>query len=71
MREPCNTGPVLHAMMACPDCPTARDARAMFVEVDLGFNAVVAVLPFAVCIAAVLIILQLAAPRSGASGAAR
>jgi hypothetical protein len=50
---------------------TARDARAMFVEVDLGFNAVVAVLPFAVCIAAVLIILQLAASRRGVSGAGR
>jgi hypothetical protein len=35
----------------------------MFLEVDLLFNLVVTVLPFAVCIAATLIILQLAARR--------
>jgi hypothetical protein len=50
-------------MVACPDCPAARDARAMFLEVDLLFNLVVTVLPFAVCIAVALIVLQLGAPR--------
>ena len=43
----------------------------MFVDIDLVFNAVVAVLPFAVCIAAVLIVLELAASRSGVAGGRR
>lgn len=58
-------------MIACPDCPTARDARTMLVEVDPLFNGMVAVLPFAVCIAVVLIVLQLAAARSGVPGVQR
>jgi hypothetical protein len=58
---------VLQVMVACPNCPAARDARAMFLEVDLLFNLVVMMLPFMVCIAAALIVVQLVmARREGA-----
>lgn len=56
---------MLQVMVACPDCPAARDARAMFLEVDLLFNLVVTVLVFAVCIAAALSVVQLARRAAG------
>lgn len=61
--RPCNTVRVLQVMVACPDCPAARDARAMFLDVDLLFNLVVALLPFAVWIAVALIVVQLGGRR--------
>jgi hypothetical protein len=39
---------------ACPLCPAALDARAMFLELDLLGNLLIALLPFAVSLAAVL-----------------
>ncbi len=49
-------------MAACPDRPAARDARAMFVEVDLLFNVMVTLLPFALSIA-IALICRAASPR--------
>ena len=50
-------------MAACPDCPAARYARAMLLDVELVFNLVATLLPLAVCIAAALIVVHLVVQR--------
>jgi len=53
----------------CPDCPTARDARAMFLELGPWRELLIALAPFAVCTAIVLATAQLLAARRGGSRA--
>lgn len=45
-------------MVSCPDCPAVSEARTMFLGVDLLFNLVAVMLPFAVCIAFVLLAMR-------------
>ncbi len=58
--------------LACPDCPPARAARAMFTDLDLARNVVVALAPFIVTFALVALIVRIVTARSrrGATGAA-
>ena len=51
-------------MVACPDCPGVREARAMFLGVDLLYNLAAVVLPFAVCIVVVLLSMRLGMMRT-------
>jgi hypothetical protein len=51
-------------MVACPDCPAAREARAMFLDVDLLFNLAAVVLPFAVCVVIVLLLMRIGMMRA-------
>jgi hypothetical protein len=55
---------VLMVMVACPDCPAAREARAMFLDVDLLFNLAAVVLPFAVCAVIVLLLMRIGMMRA-------
>lgn len=50
--------------LACPDCPPARAARAMFIDLDLARNVVVALAPFIVTLALVALIVRTVSARS-------
>jgi uncharacterized membrane protein len=52
-------------LVACPQCPPAREARAMFLDLDVVSNLLIALLPFAVCLAAVFAILRFSEIRRG------
>jgi len=62
---------VLQILAGCPDCPIARDARAMFLELGVWHDLVIAVAPFAVCTAVVLLVARLAAWPVARRGGAR
>lgn len=46
------------AGLACPDCPTAREARHMVLHLDLLLNVAYAALPFAVTLALAFLIVR-------------
>lgn len=47
-----------HAWLACPDCPPARQARRQFFQLELLHNLVIAISPFIVTLALVLLIVR-------------
>ncbi len=59
---------VAAALVACPDCPTAREARHMFLHLDLLRDAAYAALPFVVTLAIAALIVRSVSPRGGTHG---
>jgi hypothetical protein len=55
---------VLNVTVACPDYPAAREARAMLLSVGLVYSLPVVLLPFAVCVVAVLLLMRLGMMRA-------
>jgi hypothetical protein len=55
-------------LLACPDCPTARDARGMFWQLDLLRNAAFAVLPFIVTLAIAALIVRAVSTKGSGDG---
>jgi len=45
-------------LFACPDCPPAREARHLFLHLDLIRNALFALAPFVVAIGLVILVVR-------------
>lgn len=48
----------MRALIACPDCPPVRDARALFFEQGFAENVARAFVPFVVTLVLVLLIVR-------------
>jgi hypothetical protein len=55
----------------CPDCPPAREARGMFLHLDLLLNAAFAALPFAVMLLIAAMIVRAVSPKGSSDADGR
>ncbi len=65
-RWPCNSVCMLKVMVAFSDWPAASEAPAISTTVDLLYNLAAVMLPYAVCVGAVLLIRRLSVTRGTA-----
>jgi hypothetical protein len=54
--------------LRCPDCPPAREVRTMWFSLDVLHNLVVALSPFVVTLAIILVIVRAVSSRSARGG---